>query len=253
MTKYSSAGISYLPISSKLQGETQKAGRQFDYHSELLIVSFVHCTKQDLLKEEVAQCVCILAWAGEVGRGVQLYSLAAWCLGPSVEEVPVSSDSCSPWGTEFNQCFFTCTSYKTHFSLGWIQLWEIKFLDKAAQHVPREVLALPLTVLSPFSSASHFISQSLKSLPQPILPTLSSSEHPSLSGSLLSWVGVDPVLMLVQVKAIRLKLSSPLGVSMLSLSLSTEYLNCQNSFWQSLSVLCFKDQVFPLLFPNQTS
>lgn len=130
---------------------------------------------------------------------------------------------------------------------------EIKFLDKAAQHVPGEVLALPLTVLSPFSSASHFISQSLKSLPQPILPTLSSSEHPSLSGSLLSWVGVDPVLMLVQVKAIRLKLSSPLGVSMLSLSLSTEYLNCQNSFWQSLSVLCFKDQVFPLLFPNQTS
>lgn len=77
MTKYSSAGISYLPISSKLQGETQKAGRQFDYHSELLIVSFVHCTKQDPLKEEVAQCVCILAGAGEVGRGVQLYSLAA--------------------------------------------------------------------------------------------------------------------------------------------------------------------------------
>lgn len=83
--------------------------------------------------------------------------------------------------------------------MGWLNsaVRDQRFLDKAPQPVPAEVLALTLTVLSPFSSAFLFISQCLKSLPQSMLLTLSSSEHPSSSGSLLLLVGVDPALMLV--------------------------------------------------------
>lgn len=49
------------------------------------------------------------------------------------------------------------------------------------------------------------------------------------------------------------KVASPLKVAFFRQSFSTEYLNCQNSFWQVLRVLCFADQVFPRLFPSQTS
>lgn len=102
--KFSSAGISYLPISSKLRGETQKAGRQFDYHSVSHWLSVLFTAPSRTHWRRRLHTCCILAWAGEVGRGVQLCSLAAWCLGLCVDGA-VSADSWSPWGTGFNQNF----------------------------------------------------------------------------------------------------------------------------------------------------
>lgn len=79
---------------------------------------------------------------------------------------------------------FTSKGYKIHFFWLTSAVRDQGSPDKAAQPVPAELLDLLSLVLPPFSSASPFIYQCLKSFPQPVLPTISSSGHPSLSGFL---------------------------------------------------------------------